>query len=77
MAHEQTLKIGRRGFLGAAGGLAAAPLFVSTGSEASAQEVAQGVGIYAAAPTLSGRRKLGSLEVSSIGLGVQNWHQVT
>lgn len=27
------------------------------------------------APTLSGRRKLGSLEVSSVGLGVQNMHR--
>ncbi len=68
MAHEQTLKIGRRGFLGAAGGLAVVPLLVSTGSEALAQEAAQGAGI----PSLSARRMLGTLEVSSIGLGVQN-----
>lgn len=72
MATEQTPKIGRRGFLGAAGGLAAAPLLVSTASEASAQDAAQGTGIYATAPSLSGRRMLGTLEVSPIGLGVQN-----
>lgn len=75
MANEQRLRIGRRGFLGAAGGLAAAPLFVSTGSGASAQEAVQGTGIYATAPSLSGRRMLGTLEVSSIGLGVQNMHR--
>ena len=72
MATEQTPKIGRRGFLGAAGGLAAAPLLVSTASEASAQDAAQGTGIYATAPSLSARRMLGTLEVSPIGLGVQN-----
>ena len=72
MATEQTPKIGRRGFLGAAGGLAAAPLLVSTASEASAQDAAQGTGIYATAPSLGGRRMLGTLEVSPIGLGVQN-----
>lgn len=72
MATEQMPKIGRRGFLGAAGGLAAAPLLVSTASEASAQDAAQGTGIYATAPSLSGRRMLGTLEVSPIGLGVQN-----
>ena len=72
MATEQTPKIGRRGFLGAAGGLAAAPLLVSTASEASAQDAAQGTGIYATATSLSGRRMLGTLEVSPIGLGVQN-----
>ncbi|ABL71324.1 aldo/keto reductase [Paracoccus denitrificans] len=75
MTNEQKLKIGRRGFLGAAGGLAAAPLLVSTGSGVSAQEAAQGTGIYATAPSLSGRRMLGTLEVSSIGLGVQNMHR--
>lgn len=72
MTDEQKLKIGRRGFLGAAGGLAAAPLLVSTGSGASAQEAAPVAGIYASAPNLSDRRMLGTLEVSSIGLGVQN-----
>ncbi|RQP05390.1 MAG: aldo/keto reductase [Paracoccus sp. BP8] len=75
MTNEQTLKIGRRGFLGAAGGLAAAPLLVSTGSRVSAQEASPGTGIYATAPSLSGRRMLGTLEVSSIGLGVQNMHR--
>jgi aryl-alcohol dehydrogenase-like predicted oxidoreductase len=59
----------RRGFLGAAGSLAAAPLLAGTGSQALAQ--ATGSGSDGAAQA-SGRRKLGSLEVSSLGLGVQN-----
>jgi aryl-alcohol dehydrogenase-like predicted oxidoreductase len=67
--------MGRRGFLSTAGSLAAAPLLVGTGSQASAQETAQGMGINSTASPLSGRRKLGSLEVSSVGLGVQNMHR--
>src|SRR5688572_5644467 len=55
---------GRRNFLMGAAGLAAAPLV--TGHAA-----AEGKDVVAGAK-LSGRRKLGSLEVSSIGLGVQN-----
>lgn len=50
---------GRRGFLLAAGTLAATPLISS----------AQGQTAHA---TLAGRRKLGTLEVSNLGLGVQN-----
>ncbi|AQR69736.1 aldo/keto reductase [Janthinobacterium sp. LM6] len=54
---------GRRGFLLAAGGLAAAPLIGQ----------AQGQVVQTMAPAaLANRRKLGTLEVSSIGLGVQN-----
>ena len=58
-------QVSRRGLLGVAGaGLAAASL---------------GAGVVSAAPTSAGqaasRRKLGSLEVSSIGLGVQNMHR--
>jgi aryl-alcohol dehydrogenase-like predicted oxidoreductase len=67
--------MGRRGFLSTAGCLAAAPLLVGTGSQASAQETAQGTGVNSTASPLSGRRKLGSLEVSSVGLGVQNMHR--
>lgn len=71
MAHENNSGVGRRGFLGAAGGLAAASLM---GSPA----VAKGAGGTGAitvnypATNLHGRRKLGTLEVSSIGIGVQN-----
>ncbi|MCC7595914.1 aldo/keto reductase [Janthinobacterium sp. FW305-129] len=50
---------GRRGFLLAAGSLAATPLISQ----------AQGQAVRA---TVEGRRKLGTLEVSSLGLGVQN-----
>jgi aryl-alcohol dehydrogenase-like predicted oxidoreductase len=69
MTNEHALKIGRRGFLGAASGLAAAPLLGSLTLAASAQEA--GSGMSAAAP-MGGRRKLGTLEVSGVGLGVQN-----
>ena len=51
---------GRRGFLLAAGSLAATPL------------ISQAQGQATAPSTLTGRRKLGQLEVSRIGLGVQN-----
>ncbi|MEZ0001595.1 aldo/keto reductase [Sinorhizobium fredii] len=73
MANKRMLKMGRRGFLSAAGSLTAAPLLIGTGSQASAQETAQGMGANSTA--LRGRRKLGSLEVSSVGLGVQNMHR--
>lgn len=54
---------GRRGFLLAAGSLAATPLISQ----------AQGRAPATASPaSLAGRRKLGTLEVSSLGLGVQN-----
>nr|WP_315185044.1 aldo/keto reductase [uncultured Albidiferax sp.] len=54
----------RRGFLQSATTLAAAPLLGGIGTSAAAQ---------AASPSpATGRRKLGKLEVSSLGLGVQN-----
>lgn len=74
MTDAQSFKLGRRGFLGAAGGLAAAPLLVATGNQATAQE-AQGTALYADAPRINAKRMLGTLEVSSIGLGVQNMHR--
>jgi aryl-alcohol dehydrogenase-like predicted oxidoreductase len=55
------LEIGRRSFLLSAAALAAAPLMSGLASPATAQTSA-----------VVGRRKLGSLEVSSIGIGVQN-----
>ena len=69
MANEGTLKMGRRGFLSAAGGVLAASLLAGANSQAVAQAssatgTASGVSI--------GRRRLGTLEVSSVGLGVQN-----
>ncbi len=67
MVQERRSEIGRRGFLGAAGTLAAASLVSGTKSPAEAQTTA-----VSHAPQVSGRRKLGRLEVSSVGLGVQN-----
>ncbi|MDX0931174.1 aldo/keto reductase [Sinorhizobium medicae] len=75
MTNRRTSEMGRRGFLSTAGSLAAAPLLVATGSQASAQETAQGTGVNSPASPLSGRRQLGLLEVSSVGLGVQNMHR--
>ena len=61
---------GRRGFLLAAGSLAAMPLIGQAHAQAPATELPPAP---APAPaSLAGRRKLGKLEVSSIGLGVQN-----
>jgi aryl-alcohol dehydrogenase-like predicted oxidoreductase len=65
---KQFEAIGRRGFLGVAGGVAAA-LLSSTNSTASAQRPAAPSNPSA---KVSGRRRLGKLEVSSVGLGVQN-----
>ena len=69
MTEEGRFAMGRRGFLGAASSLAAAPLLGGTGLRASAQTAGSGT---SAAAQASGRRKLGSLEVSSVGIGVQN-----
>src|SRR5438067_212520 len=55
--------LGRRGFLGAAGSLAAASLVGAQASTPTASKAKAPVG---------GRRKLGTLEVSSVGIGVQN-----
>jgi aryl-alcohol dehydrogenase-like predicted oxidoreductase len=66
MTTEHKSQFGRRGFLLATGSLAATPLV----GHAHAQSAA-GRSAPAPAPA-NGRRKLGSLEVSSIGLGVQN-----
>ena len=74
MTDEHSFKLGRRGFLGAAGGLAAAPLLVTTGTQVTAQET-QAAALYADAPRISAKRMLGTLEVSSIGLGVQNMYR--
>src|SRR6185503_5928657 len=69
MGTERTSAIGRRSFLASMGGLLAAPLLASPT-----------VDVFARASTSrkqpsthpQHRRKLGSLEVSSVGLGVQN-----
>jgi aryl-alcohol dehydrogenase-like predicted oxidoreductase len=64
MADQQKLTMGRRGFLGAAGSLAALPLVEASYSPTAVQTKPN---VYPL-----GRRKLGSLEVSSVGIGVQN-----
>ena len=67
MANERSIEHGRRRFLGAAGSLAALSLLGGTGAQASGQAASGSVAAQA-----SGRRKLGRLDVSSVGLGVQN-----
>lgn len=73
MTDTHGFTIGRRGFLGAAGGLAAAPLLVA-GATPAAAERTQG-GLPADGPRIDARRRLGTLDVSSIGLGVQNMYR--
>jgi len=69
MARQHRDQIGRRTFLRAAGSLAAVPLLGGIATRALAQASAP-----PALPATAeiGRRRLGALEVSSIGLGVQN-----
>lgn len=67
---HSSAKISRRKFIGGAATVAAVPLFpVRLHAASSASQAATRV---AKAPTVKGRRTLGTLEVSSIGLGVQN-----
>ena len=61
--------VGRRGFLEAAGSLAAVSLLGTPTSTEAASTTRSGQGSPTQAP---GRRTLGALEVSSVGLGVQN-----
>jgi aryl-alcohol dehydrogenase-like predicted oxidoreductase len=67
MTNERSLKTGRRGFLGGVATLGALSLLGSK-PQASAEKR---TGKDADAPP-TGRRRLGALEVSSVGLGVQN-----
>lgn len=67
---EQKSEVSRRGFLTAAGSLAAAPLVA--GAQQNKPNDAAAATRGAATSQAIGRRKLGSLEVSSVGLGVQN-----
>ena len=63
--------LGRRDFLTKTA-LAGAALALSSQPTPASQLQATSSGAGSPAPKLSGRRKLGSLEVSSLGLGVQN-----
>lgn len=69
MTNEQNMNMGRRGFLGTAGSLAASSFLPGNAASASAQTSAL---TSPAESTQSGRRKLGALEVASVGIGVQN-----
>jgi aryl-alcohol dehydrogenase-like predicted oxidoreductase len=69
MSKERDNRIARRTFLLSAGALAAAPLLGGLATQAYAQ-TASSNGTPAAQAI--GRRRIGRLEVSSIGLGVQN-----
>ncbi len=69
MATERREKMGRRSFLVSAGSLAATPLLGGLDANSVAQTAASR-SVPARAPL--GRRRLGKLEVSSLGLGVQN-----
>lgn len=68
MEKKQGPELNRRGLLLAAGGLAA----VATTDVAIAQTATQPAASAGTPASLIGRRKLGTLEVSSVGLGVQN-----
>ena len=69
MAHDHRSDLGRRGFLGVAGAITVASLVEGASAQSSG-----GAARTNGAPSApaSGRRKLGKLEVSSVGLGVQN-----
>ena len=67
MATDRYVKLARRSFLGAA---AAAPLFAAAVTQAADQQTRPGP----SNAHLIGR-KIGALEVSSVGLGVQNMHR--
>ena len=69
MSRERDNRIARRTFLQSAGALAAAPLLGGLATQAYTQRASTN-GTPAAQAT--GRRRLGRLEVSSVGLGVQN-----
>jgi len=69
MATEQRREMGRRGFLAVAGSLAAASALGASTDPNSAQNAGAGT---PASSQRGERRKLGTLEVSSVGLGVQN-----
>src|SRR5215218_1890753 len=69
MAHDSRSELSRRGFLGAAGTLTVASLLGGANTQASGQAAGTR---NAATVGAERRRKIGRLEVSSVGLGVQN-----
>ncbi len=69
MTDQQNSILSRRGLLGATAGIAAAPLLGGMASPPAASSASRPIAATAPAP---GKRKLGALEVSSVGIGVQN-----
>ena len=69
MSEECNDEIGRRSFLRSAGILAAAPLLGTIATPRAAHAASSSV---TPAPAAPGRRRLGKLEVSSVGMGVLN-----
>src|SRR3546814_1746691 len=67
MTDQQNSILSRRGLLGATAGIAAAPLLGGMASPPTASPVSRAVAVPA-----PGKRKLGALDVSSVGIGVQN-----
>jgi hypothetical protein len=77
MTQDRGFKIARRGMLRSAGSLATLPLIGCTAAGQSsvrdaASNRASAVSGSSANSEVNGRRRLGQLEVSSIGMGVQN-----
>jgi len=72
MVNNSGLKTGRRGFLLAAGSMAAVPLVGHAAAQGSGTKAGTDSLALTASTKVTGRRKLGKLEVSSVGLGVQN-----
>jgi hypothetical protein len=73
MTIENGPTIGRRSLLAAGAGFALAPLLAGGAASPAAAQAAGPVDT--ATPQVSDRRRLGELEVSSLGLGVQNMHR--
>jgi aryl-alcohol dehydrogenase-like predicted oxidoreductase len=69
VANKQEPEDGRRRFLLLTGSMAVAPLAGCVHAQASSQGA---VSARSSRMEVAGRRKLGSLEVSSVGIGVQN-----
>lgn len=79
MSSERTNEPGRRAFLRAAGAVAVAPLLGAAATRALAQATSREPDAAhppsSQVPAAPGRRRLGTLEVSSVGIGVQNVHR--
>lgn len=72
MSNEHRFEIGRRGLLLSAGGLAVMPLMGCANRQSASRGGASGAAGAASASEVVGQRRLGQLEVSSVGMGVQN-----